>query len=414
MLEHWNASRRHAILLDPLCSMLRVGELEVDGEELELKHNHSHRDVIIVGSGPSGLSTALRLRELGINPLILERNSCVAGNWNNRIPERYMTTPFSTSRIRKRDLHRRWITGSEYWRYLEKVATEEMLDIRLGSEVRSITREENYWRLENPRGEDFCSVLIIATGQYDKRRAPPKSDGTVRVLHSSEFTKQHHQLDNALVVGLGTSGADIASLLARRTGKVSVSHRSIPVILPKTVFGVPVTSLGYLARLFPGDVIDLVGDAISVLAFGRLHWKHALPRHRLSERRTSRYAPVIDDGFVEQLIQSRIRLRPGLTELTRGQAVFEDGSFLTPSVVINATGYKSSYHQLFAMDKQLDYRTTSRDQELFPKHCSTLFTVGIRQHIDVFASFVQSDARRVAMNVARQLSADTSGEQVTN
>jgi len=405
-LQRQNASRPPSVLPNPMYSIIGVNDLDVD-DDMALEHNDTHREVIIVGSGPSGILSALKLRELGINPLILERNSCVAGNWSSRIPERYMTTPFSTLRIRKRDLHRRWITGSEYWRYLERVATEEKLDIQLDWEVGLIKRGKNNWKIESPRGEVSCSVLIIATGQDDKRRSPPKSDGTVRVVHSSEFAKQHHQLDNALVVGLGTSGADIAAVLAKKTGIVSVAHRSIPVILPKTILGLPVTKLGYLAHLFPDGAIDLVGDAISAQAFGRLLWKHDAPRHRLSERRTRRYAPVIDDGFVEQMVRGRIRLRPGLAELTNGQAVFEDGSSLKPSVVIDATGYEESYQRLFGNDTQLDYQSISLAPELFPKHCSTLFTVGIRQHTNVFASFVQSDARRVAINVARQLQTDS-------
>jgi len=362
-----------------------------------------YREVIIIGSGPSGLSTALRLREHGIEALLLERHGSIAGNWSNRIPDQYLTTPFSSLKLRKHDRHRKWITGKEYWLYLGKVAVESGLKFILNWEATSIGREGSKWVITSPRGVTSCSVLIIATGQHDKRRPPLQSDGSVPILHSSEFERTTQRFSKTLVVGLGTSGADIATLLAQNECNVSVAVRTIPVILPREILGVPVTKLGNVAHLSPAPIMDFIGKRISQHAFGALPWNVKLPRHRLSERYGYQYAPVIDDGFVEQVKRARIKIKPGFIKITNGYAIFEDGSTSKPALVIDATGYESSYQSLFCSIQETSLFPARTCRETKRKPPTTLFMVGLRPHLNVFADFVQSDSRHVAGKVAEQV-----------
>ena len=44
----------------------------------------SERQIVVVGAGQSGLSAALSLKDMGLDPLVLERTDAVASAWRGR------------------------------------------------------------------------------------------------------------------------------------------------------------------------------------------------------------------------------------------------------------------------------------------------------------------------------------------
>lgn len=146
-----------------------------------------------------------------------------------------------------------------------------------------------------------------------------------------------------------------------------------------------------------------MGEKISQLAFGELPWESAWARHRLSERKRYQYAPVIDSGFVEQVKRGHIHLKPALTEIVRGSAIFQDGESIQPSVVIDATGYEANYQSLFEDEDQRNHESGERRRLAPLSFKQGIFTVGLRQHLNVFASFLRTDSDSVATQIARQL-----------
>jgi uncharacterized FAD-dependent dehydrogenase len=72
-------ARRHRILIHHVFEVYTEGELPSKPYTFNYKDIHDKSRVIIVGAGPAGLFAALRLIELGIKPIIIERGKKVEG-----------------------------------------------------------------------------------------------------------------------------------------------------------------------------------------------------------------------------------------------------------------------------------------------------------------------------------------------
>src|SRR5688500_2527864 len=117
----------------------------------------SLRDVIIVGAGPSGLATAIALKQLGIDYLVLEKGTLVESI--RRFPTNmvFFTTP-ELMEIGGLPLTTPYDkpTRLEALQYYRKVADTFQLQISLREEVLAIERDED-------AGEQIC---LLATRSH--------------------------------------------------------------------------------------------------------------------------------------------------------------------------------------------------------------------------------------------------------
>ncbi len=117
-------------------------------------------DVLIIGAGPAGLSAALWCDELGLDTLVLEKNSAVGGQLHsihNPI-ENYPGVPASN--------------GSEFLdRFAEQVSKVDF-DLWTDVEIESVDLKTK--RIVLRSGEELQSIsIIIATGVRRRRLGIP-------------------------------------------------------------------------------------------------------------------------------------------------------------------------------------------------------------------------------------------------
>src|SRR5436853_6402626 len=126
--------------------------------------------VAIIGAGFSGLGLAIRLRQEGIDFLVLERNAGVGGTWwNNTYPGCACDVPshlYSFSFAPNPDWTRTYSRQPEIRAYLERVAADVMPRVRLNCEVRGAVWDEQTrrWVLDTAHGEVRARVLVSGTG----------------------------------------------------------------------------------------------------------------------------------------------------------------------------------------------------------------------------------------------------------
>src|SRR6201991_4543810 len=128
-------------------------------------------DIAIIGAGFSGLGTAIRLRQQGIEDfVVLERHDDVGGTWwANTYPGCRCDVPshlYSFSFAPNPGWTRTYSPQSEILAYLRGCAEREGVRerIRFGCDVREARWEDGRWRLDTSQGPLEARVLILASG----------------------------------------------------------------------------------------------------------------------------------------------------------------------------------------------------------------------------------------------------------
>jgi thioredoxin reductase (NADPH) len=171
-------------------------------------------DVIIIGAGPGGLSAALWCDELGLDTLVLERETEVGGQLlrvHNRV-ENYLGVEAANGH-ELRDLFAAQTEGRDFDLWTQVQIEEVDLRakrVRLGS------------------GEELRSIaIVIATGVRRRRLGVPgerEFEGR-GVMSSGVLERERVAGEDVLVVGGGDAAAENALLLAEVCPTVTLVHR---------------------------------------------------------------------------------------------------------------------------------------------------------------------------------------------
>jgi len=198
--------------------------------------------VAIIGAGISGMYTALRLRELGVPYVILERADGVGGVWRaNTYPGAGVDTPSHLYSFPF--FHHEWSVyfarQHEVLEYLRDFADafDLLPDIRFGTEVQAATWDdrEQCWTVtvsgpDGARSELTVNAIISAVGLF-KEPAIPDLPGlesfTGPIFHSANWPKDLDLSGKRLaVVGTGASAMQVVPATADVAGHIDVFQRT--------------------------------------------------------------------------------------------------------------------------------------------------------------------------------------------
>src|SRR5690554_7623331 len=123
--------------------------------------------VIIIGSGPIGLATAIELKQKGIPSLIIERGCLVNSIYNYPVN----MTFFSTSdRLEIGNIpfisHGSKPTRTEALEYYRRAAEHYNLDIRLYEKVEDVKGKDGNFTVETDKNSYKADKVVLATGFY--------------------------------------------------------------------------------------------------------------------------------------------------------------------------------------------------------------------------------------------------------
>lgn len=219
-------------------------------------------DAIIVGAGFGGLYQLIRLRELGLDAVVIERAPQVGGTWYwNRYPgARCDITSLDYSYSFDEELQQEWewsekfATQPEILRYAEHVAERYDLhsDIRFERAVTGARWDESTgtWVVsvahadETGAARDHSAVehyrakyLILAVGNLSATHLPPIegiADFGGRSFHSAQWPSEGVDFSGRRVgiIGTGSTGIQIIPLVAEQAEQLTVFHRTPNFSLP--------------------------------------------------------------------------------------------------------------------------------------------------------------------------------------
>lgn len=189
--------------------------------------NHSSSVVAIIGAGPAGLSAALWLKNLGLNPVVLEQSSVTGGMLNvNFLSNDWV-------------LGQAGVTGPDMAvRYNQHIA-EKAIDLRTHTQIQHMVRDtSNEFLLTllsaNDTARLVCAAVLVATGtRYVDRHILPRAVIDVAASRIVEgpyaFADIEQQKNKTIViVGAGDNAFENAAMLLDQGCQVSIIARSVP------------------------------------------------------------------------------------------------------------------------------------------------------------------------------------------
>lgn len=183
-------------------------------------------DVVIIGAGPAGLSTAIEAQKAGLTSVVIEKGSIVNSIQHFPTEMSFFSTPelleigglpFTSSAMRP--------TRAEGLEYYIRVADFYKLQLKLFETVISVRKSDNVFHVQTEKSIYQSKAVVTATGYYDN----PNMLG----IPGEELPKVSHYYDepfafyqqNVAVIG-GKNSAAIAALeLFRHGANVTLIHR---------------------------------------------------------------------------------------------------------------------------------------------------------------------------------------------
>lgn len=171
-------------------------------------------DVIIIGAGPAGISAAIWCKDLGLNAVVLEKNSEAGGQLLSIYNPITNYPGLRTENGREmRD------------RFLES-ANSSSVDIRLGTEVVEIDPNGKF--VKTADGDLFRSQAVILASGVRRRRLniPGETEFAGRgVIESGSKERELARGKTVAIIGGGDAALENAIILSKYAKKVYVIHR---------------------------------------------------------------------------------------------------------------------------------------------------------------------------------------------
>lgn len=163
---------------------------------LVTKAKYDFYDLIIIGGGPAGLTTAIYAAREGINTLILERGAAGGNVGNTQHMENY--PGFDEG-----------ISGQEFAERLTRQAKKFGVEVLQASGVTNLGRQAQYLCIETTSGKEYSArAVLIATGsRYRRLMIPGERELIGSAIHFCAMCDApFYRGKDVLVIGGGNSG----------------------------------------------------------------------------------------------------------------------------------------------------------------------------------------------------------------
>jgi len=346
--------------------------------------DYAQRDptVLVVGGGQAGLSIAARLRVLGIDTLIVDREPRIGDNWRNRYHALTLHNQVQVNHLPYMPFPPSWptyIPKDKLAGWFEAYVEALELNYWTGTELTGGTYDEaaQRWtvtlrrdgatRTLNPRH------IVMATGVSgipNLPDIPTLKEFRGEVLHSSQYRDgEDWSGKRAIVIGTGNSGHDIAQDLFSSGAAVTIVQRSPTLIVniePSAQLayamydeGPPLEDCDLIALSTPlavarrgHQLLTLQGKALDqplldrlVQKGFRLDWGEDGTgwQFKYLSRGGGYYFNV---GCSDLVAEGKVALLQfdEIARFTADGAVLRDGSTVGADLVVLATGYKGQEH----------------------------------------------------------------------
>jgi cation diffusion facilitator CzcD-associated flavoprotein CzcO len=304
--------------------------------------------VAVVGAGIGGLVAMRWLLVEGLDATAFERTHELGGVWNagpGRPSYRSLVANVSREKTSLTDHPLRsshdYPPRAEVHRWIAAYADRFDLRhrIRFGHEVGRIAPR---WSVDD---EPFDAV-VIASGLFSAPRVP-RFAGTAAatVIHAVDYdSPERFAGSNVVVVGGGSSAADIAVELSRAARRVSLSTRGPLVTTPKTIRGAPVDRRQKRwLRLVPPRLRAALTRRAILGEWRRRGIDLARVPSAVRLMPAPGRAPTPSEDLLPALVSGAVRLRPAIERIDGRTVRYADGTSEDADTIVCATGYEAGF-----------------------------------------------------------------------
>lgn len=332
-------------------------------------------DVLIVGSGFSGLGMAIALKREGKRSfVVLEKADSLGGTWrDNTYPGCACDIPshlYSFSFAPNPNWSRLYPPQPEIRAYLESVADRFSVRsaIRFGHALKSARFDEVQarWLVETENGAQFSAkALVSGMGGLHKPLFADIANADAFAGEAFHSAQWRHDLDltgkRIAVIGSGASAIQFVPEIRKTAARVTVFQRTPPWILPKLDRPMKSSEVA-LFRAFPPAQnwfrraqylrceLSVFGFQSGSIALGekmaRQHLNAQVPDPQLRKTLTPNYRMgckrvLISNDWYPALQKPNVRLvSHAIERFETGGLRTRDGALHDADIVIYATGFK--------------------------------------------------------------------------
>jgi 4-hydroxyacetophenone monooxygenase len=235
-------------------------ELALNGEDprkvdIQTPTNDENFSVLVIGSGMSGMSgilSALRLKEAGIDYMIAEKNDQPAGTWwENTYPGCRVDSPnhiYSYSNAPNDDWPGYFSTQNTLFKYfdqcIDKFGIRDSIQFGTSVEKANYIPDSGTWRVDLKTNgltetKEF-SAIITATGQLNIPNFPDIKGRESFAGESFHSARWNHGVDlkgkRVAVIGTGASATQFVPIIAEDVADMVVFQRTPPWLLPTPLY----------------------------------------------------------------------------------------------------------------------------------------------------------------------------------
>ena len=186
-----------------------------------------YEEAIVIGGGPCGMAASISLKEIGKNPLIIEKGNIVNSIYHYPTHQTFFST---SEKLEIGDVafitENRKPVRLQALTYYREVAKRKNLRIHTYECVEAVEKQENgLFRIKTNKNEYETPYCIIATGYYDQPNMMNIPGEDLEKVHHY-FKEGHPFYDmDAVVIGGKNSSVDAALELVKAGAKVTVIYR---------------------------------------------------------------------------------------------------------------------------------------------------------------------------------------------
>lgn len=321
----------------------------------------SARRVAVIGAGASGICMAKYLLGNAADVTVFEMGSKIGGLWcydnDNGVSSIYRTLHINTARNLTRfhdfdfkpgvqmfpsheDMYEYLVDYSDHFGVTSRILFKsKVINVQ---PVAPAEAGDSKWEVVTEDGtmRTFDSVVVANGHQWQPLHDPDlKGRFSGEYLHSHDYKEPEPFIGKRVcVVGIGNSAVDITTDVCTIAKRTVVVARSGVMILPKTIFGIPITDI--VSKLYrwwlPPTLPGRVARAITYIVHGDMKKYGFKPLQRRSHATSGAL-------IIHHIAYNRVAVKTGIEGVEGRTIRFTDGTNDEFDAVIAATGYRIEF-----------------------------------------------------------------------